>query len=128
MTFEREGAPTKGTIWPAPFRGKNPVNASLTIPGSKSVTNRALVLAALADSPSILRRPLISRDSALMKSGLVAMGTVIEESDDAWTITPGALTGPALVDVGNAGTVMRFLPPVAALAKGAISFDGDARP
>ncbi len=127
MTFEREGAPTKGTIWPAPFRGKNPVNASLTIPGSKSVTNRALVLAALADSPSILRRPLISRDSALMKSGLVAMGTVIEESDDAWTITPGALTGPALVDVGNAGTVMRFLPPVAALAKGAISFDGDAR-
>ncbi len=124
MTFEAAGA---SELWPAPFRGKVPVQAHVIIPGSKSVTNRALVLASLADSPSILRRPLISRDSALMKSGLVAMGIVIEEVDDAWMIKPGALAGPALVDVGNAGTVMRFLPPVAALAKGAISFDGDAR-
>ena len=124
MTFETECAPE---LWPAPFRGKVPVQAHVTIPGSKSVTNRALVLASLADSPSILRRPLISRDSALMRSGLVAMGIVIEEVDDAWMIKPGALSGPALIDVGNAGTVMRFLPPVAALANGAISFDGDAR-
>jgi len=126
MTFDAATAPTEGDLWPAPFRGPNPVQARVTIPGSKSVTNRALVLAALADSPSTLRRPLLSRDSALMKSGLISMGIVIEDGD-AWVIKPGALTGPALVDVGNAGTVMRFLPPVAALANGEISFDGDAR-
>jgi 3-phosphoshikimate 1-carboxyvinyltransferase len=88
-------------------------------------------LAALADSPSILRRPLISRDTTLMKNGLIAMGTVIadafEDGEHQWRISPQALAGPALVDVGNAGTVMRFLPPVGALANGAISFDGDAR-
>jgi 3-phosphoshikimate 1-carboxyvinyltransferase len=120
-----------GSLWPAPWRGKNPVAIQISIPGSKSVTNRALVLAALADSPSRLHLPLISRDTELMKNGLTAMG--IEAADDpfngehSWRISPGLLTGPALVDVGNAGTVMRFLPPVAALAKGVISFDGDAR-
>lgn len=118
-------------LWPAPFRGRKPVTSSVVIPGSKSVTNRALVLAALADSPSILRRPLISRDTTLMKNGLIAMGTVIADAYEAgehqWRVSPQALAGPALVDVGNAGTVMRFLPPVAALATGAISFDGDAR-
>ncbi|MBC7462695.1 MAG: 3-phosphoshikimate 1-carboxyvinyltransferase [Actinobacteria bacterium] len=117
--------------WPAPWRGKSPVAARLVIPGSKSVTNRALVLAALADSPSVLRRPLISRDTTLMKEGLAAMGTAISESVDSgfltWTLTPGALRGPATVNVGNAGTVMRFLPPLAALANGAITFDGDPR-
>lgn len=117
--------------WSAPFRGKVPVNSTVVIPGSKSVTNRALVLAALADSPSTLRRPLISRDTTLMKNGLIAMGTVIadahEDGEHQWRVSPQTLTGPALVDVGNAGTVMRFLPPVAALANGAISFDGDAR-
>jgi len=95
------------------------------------VTNRALVLAALAESPSTLRRPLISRDTTLMKNGLIAMGTVIadahDEGEHQWRVSPQALAGPALVDVGNAGTVMRFLPPVAALAHGSISFDGDAR-
>ena len=119
------------SLWPAPFRGKVPVYSTVVIPGSKSVTNRALVLAALADSPSILRRPLISRDTTLMKNGLIAMGTVIadahEDGEHQWRVSPQTLSGPALVDVGNAGTVMRFLPPVAALANGAISFDGDAR-
>lgn len=122
---------SQDSLWPAPFRGGNPVTSSVIIPGSKSVTNRALVLAALADSPSILRRPLISRDTTLMKNGLIAMGTVIadasEDGEHQWRVSPQALAGPALVDVGNAGTVMRFLPPVAALATGAISFDGDAR-
>ncbi len=122
---------SQGPLWPAPFRGSNPVASTVVIPGSKSVTNRALVLAALADSPSILRRPLISRDTTLMKKGLIAMGTVIadayEDGEHQWRVSPQALEGPALVDVGNAGTVMRFLPPVAALANGAISFDGDAR-
>ena len=114
--------------WAAPYRGDVPVSATLTIPGSKSVTNRALILAALASSPSVLRRPLHSRDSALMIAGLKAIGVDIQTSDNGdLTITPGPLFGPASVDVGNAGTVMRFLPPVAAMAKGIIHFDGDAR-
>lgn len=118
---------TAHELWPAPCRGRKPVSSKVTIPGSKSVTNRALILAAQADSPSILRRPLISRDSELMSAGLQAMGISISGDDDAWTVKPAQLHGPARVDVGNAGTVMRFLPPLAALAQGDISFDGDPR-
>lgn len=118
-------------LWPAPFRGKRPVDAIVTIPGSKSVTNRALILAAQATTPSIFRKPLVSRDSELMSAGLAAMGVGIESGSDAqgdyWVITPAPLKGPAKVDVGNAGTVMRFLPPLAALASGDIAFDGDPR-
>jgi len=115
-------------LWPAPHRGQTPVNARITIPGSKSVTNRALILAALADSPSLLRKPLHSRDSALMIAGLQAIGVGIEQAANGdLTVTPAKLFGPASVDVGNAGTVMRFLPPVAAMAQGLIHFDGDAR-
>ncbi len=113
--------------WPAPFRGRTPVQAQVTIPGSKSVTNRALILAAQANSPSIIRKPLISRDSELMSAGLTAMGISIRSEDDSWVVTPAPLRGPARIDVGNAGTVMRFLPPLAALAHGDISFDGDPR-
>jgi len=114
-------------LWPAPFRGVKPVHSRVTIPGSKSVTNRALILAAQADSPSTIRRPLISRDSELMSGGLQAMGVKIEAGNDAWVVTPSSLQGPARIAVGNAGTVMRFLPPLAALARGDISFDGDPR-
>jgi len=117
---------TAHELWPAPFRGLKPVTSRVTIPGSKSVTNRALILAAQADSPSILRRPLISRDSELMSAGLQAMGITITGKDE-WVVTPASLRGPAKIDVGNAGTVMRFLPPLAALAQGDISFDGDSR-
>ncbi len=118
-------------LWPAPFRGRNSVSARVIIPGSKSVTNRALILAAQAQAPSILKRPLISRDSELMVGGLKAMGVGISalelNGDLAWKVTPANLQGPAKVDVGNAGTVMRFLPPLSALAVGDISFDGDPR-
>ena len=118
-------------LWPAPFRGDKKVSARVVIPGSKSVTNRALILAAQAQSPSLLKRPLISRDTELMVAGLRAMGIGIKEvqvdGDLAWEITPAPLRGPAKVDVGNAGTVMRFLPPLSALARGDISFDGDPR-
>jgi len=114
-------------LWPAPFRGEKPVRSRVTIPGSKSVTNRALILAAQADSSSTIRRPLISRDSELMSGGLQAMGVKIEADNDSWIVTPSSLQGPARIDVGNAGTVMRFLPPLAALAHGDISFDGDPR-
>jgi 3-phosphoshikimate 1-carboxyvinyltransferase len=121
--------------WPALFRGSQTVEAFVVIPGSKSVTNRALILAAQADSPSILRRPLVSRDSELMVAGLRALGVGIEEQTVSingveelqWTVTPGPLRGGVKIDVGNAGTVMRFLPPLAALATGDVAFDGDPR-
>ncbi|NDA96024.1 MAG: 3-phosphoshikimate 1-carboxyvinyltransferase, partial [Actinobacteria bacterium] len=61
-------------MWRAPFRGSKPVHATITIPGSKSVTNRALILSALASSPSKLRRPLRSRDTELMAQGLRSLG------------------------------------------------------
>ena len=113
--------------WPAPFRGRTPVHAHVTIPGSKSVTNRALILASLATSPSTIRKPLISRDSELMSAGLSALGISITGNDEVWKITPAPPRGPARIDVGNAGTVMRFLPPLAAFAQGDINFDGDPR-
>ena len=121
--------------WPALFRGAHPVEAFVVIPGSKSVTNRALILAAQADSPTILHRPLVSRDSELMVAGLRALGVGIEEQTVSingveelqWVITPAPLRGGVKIDVGNAGTVMRFLPPLAALATGDVAFDGDPR-
>ena len=114
-------------LWPAPYRGAHAVDATVTIPGSKSVTNRALILAAQATTPSHLRKPLISRDSELMSAGLQSLGVKIVGDENSWTVTPSVLKGPAKIDVGNAGTVMRFLPPLAALATGEISFDGDPR-
>jgi len=123
-------------LWPAP-RATDPVDAVVTVPGSKSATNRALVLAALADDPGYVRRPLRSRDTLLMADGLRALGIGVEDTlnsssgvpggGDAWRVLPAPLKGPALVDVGNAGTVMRFLPPVAALTDGLVRFDGDPR-
>jgi 3-phosphoshikimate 1-carboxyvinyltransferase len=115
-------------LWKAPFRGAHSISASIEIPGSKSVTNRALILAALASTPSVLRKPLHSRDSALMIAGLKALGCGINQLPNGdLEINPKPFVGPASVDVGNAGTVMRFLPPVASLANGAIKFDGDPR-
>ncbi|MFE5025148.1 3-phosphoshikimate 1-carboxyvinyltransferase [Streptomyces sp. NPDC056656] len=124
--------PAHTSLWPAPH-ASGPVFATVHVPGSKSVTNRALVLAALAAEPGWLRRPLRSRDTLLMAAALRAMGVGIEEgvgpdgSGEAWRVIPSGLRGPATVDVGNAGTVMRFLPPVAALADGSVRFDGDPR-
>ncbi len=117
-----------GNLWPAPYRGNQAIDSVITIPGSKSVTNRALILASLSHSPSVLHKPLHSRDSALMIAGLKALGIGIHKATNGdLTITPAPLFGPAQIDVGNAGTVMRFLPPVAAMAKGLIYFDGDER-
>lgn len=126
---------TKNAHWPAIFRGATPVDISVVIPGSKSVTNRALILAAQAKSPSTLRRPLVSRDSELMVAGLKAIGIGIQESSAVvdgneelqWIVTPAPMCGGVRIDVGNAGTVMRFLPPLAALATGEVIFDGDPR-
>lgn len=119
---------TEHELWAAPTTA-SPVSAHVTVPGSKSATNRALVLAALAEGPSTLRRPLRSRDSLLMAAGLRSLGVAVEDlPDGGWRVTPApVLRGGTCVDVGNAGTVMRFLPPLAALARGPVRFDGDPR-
>lgn len=117
--------------WPAPTPQK-PVSTTMSLPGSKSLTNRELILAALADSPSLLRAPLHSRDSKLMVEALRSLGTTITEVPGEspygpdWMITPAELVGSTTIDCGLAGTVMRFMPPVAALALGPTTFDGDA--
>ncbi|MEP9383733.1 3-phosphoshikimate 1-carboxyvinyltransferase [Nocardioides sp. KR10-350] len=110
--------------WPAP-RATAPVDATVTLPGSKSLTNRALLLAAIADQPSVVRRALRSRDTLLMAAALTALGSAVDTSGPDWTVTPGAFDHDAFVDCGLAGTVMRFVPPVAALSTGEVAFDGD---
>ncbi|MFD1826174.1 MULTISPECIES: 3-phosphoshikimate 1-carboxyvinyltransferase [Mumia] len=116
------------TLWAAPFR-TDPVDATVALPGSKSQTNRALILSALADGPSRLSRPLESRDTALMADALRALGATVTADSDVWTVEPltSAAREAVTVDVGLAGTVMRFVPPVAALVDGAVTFDGDER-
>lgn len=122
MTSSRDSRPD---LWPAP-RARHPVDAVVTLPGSKSLTNRALVLAALADGPSVVRRPLRSRDTMLMVAALRGLGAGFDDSSDAsWGVTPGPFDRDASVDCGLAGTVMRFVPPVAGLSTGAVAFDGD---
>ncbi|MCP2263159.1 3-phosphoshikimate 1-carboxyvinyltransferase [Promicromonospora thailandica] len=113
--------------WEAPLAGA-PLDATVEIPGSKSLTNRLLVLAALADAPGTLRGALRSRDADLMIGALRALGAGIAEGDQPSTlhVTPGPVTGDTDIDTGLAGTVMRFLPPFAALADGPVRFDGDA--
>ncbi|GAA3396183.1 3-phosphoshikimate 1-carboxyvinyltransferase [Cryptosporangium minutisporangium] len=118
---------TPAQPWPAP-RAAAPVVGTVTMPGSKSVTNRALLLAALASGPSTLRAPLRSRDTLLMADALRALGVGVEDdANGSWRIVPATLRGPATVDCGLAGTVMRFLPPAAVLADGPVTLDGDSR-
>jgi 3-phosphoshikimate 1-carboxyvinyltransferase len=113
--------------WQIPS-AQGPVQARLRLPGSKSITNRALVLAALSDSPSVIRGPLKARDTTLAVAALRAMGCAIDEFATHLVVLPGPPeTDEVAVDVGNAGTVMRFLPAVAALTPAAVSFDGDPR-
>ena len=111
--------------WTAPT-ATDPVTTTVRLPGSKSMTARALVLSALADGPSTVDRPLRARDTELMAAALRAVGAGVDTADGArWPVRPGALRGPATIDVGLAGTIMRFAPPVAALADGPVTFDGD---
>jgi len=110
--------------WPAP-RARHPVDAVVSLPGSKSLTNRALVLAAIAEGPSVVRRALRSRDTTLMAAALTSLGSRVDSSGEDWTVAPGPFRTDAEVDCGLAGTVMRFVPPVAGLSTGAIGFDGD---
>ncbi|SFT97685.1 3-phosphoshikimate 1-carboxyvinyltransferase [Actinopolyspora lacussalsi subsp. righensis] len=113
--------------WSAP-PAREAVHATVEVAGSKSITNRALVLAALATGPSTLRSPLRSRDTELMAAALRTLGVEVADGPEGeWLITPDKPHGPATVDCGLAGTVMRFLPPLACLAEGTITFDGDPR-
>lgn len=101
--------------------------ANVRLPGSKSLTNRELVLSALANRPSTLLDPLFSRDSLLMIDALKSLGTAFDRSGNRLTVTPGPLTGDVKIECGLAGTVMRFIPPLAALATGSVTFDGDVQ-
>jgi len=110
-------------LWPAP-RGRR-FDATVSLPGSKSLTNRELVLSALAKGPSKLISPLRSRDSDLMIRALEALGTHFEWQGEDLVVTPKQLAGEVSIDCGLAGTVMRFVPPLAMLAMGEVVFDGD---
>lgn len=118
-------AAPKKRRWETPY-AEAELDAVVRVPGSKSMMARALILAALASGPSTIRRPLIARDSLLMAEGLRSIGVAVDTSDDElWVVTPGTFKGGTEIDCGLAGTVMRFLPPVAALADGPVAFDGD---
>ncbi|MGN6791890.1 MAG: 3-phosphoshikimate 1-carboxyvinyltransferase [Streptosporangiaceae bacterium] len=130
--------PTPGAAvpqWLVP-RASGPVRAVVQLPGSKSMTNRALVLAALSDRPTLIAGPLVARDTRLMADALRALGCRIEEASGSWRVEPppapreprpGADQRTIGLDVGNAGTVLRFVPPVAALTSSDVMFRGDPR-
>jgi len=133
-----EGEDYDEPAWAAPT-AREPVAATVQLPGSKSLTGRELVLSALADGPGVLIAPLRSRDSQLMIDALEELGTIIETIDHAPEAAEGGrpgspalrvipaeeLSGSTSIACGLAGTVMRFVPPVAALALGPTAFDGD---
>lgn len=111
--------------WAAP-EAPAPITATVVLPASKSETNRALILAALATGPSVVTGGLEARDTQLMRDALRTLGVRIEESGDQWQVTPPrSFVAGGTIDCGLAGTVMRFVPPVAALADGTVRFDGD---
>ena len=125
MTEQNYSQPAKKS-WLAP-KISHALSGTVSLPGSKSLTNRELVLSALADSPSTLVAPLESRDSSLMIGSLENLGTQITRKDNNISIFPATtdMDLNAQIDCGLAGTVMRFVPPMAALFKGKITFDGD---
>ena len=111
--------------WAAP-EAPAPITATVVLPASKSETNRALILAALASGPSVITGGLEARDTQLMRDALRNLGVRIDESGQQWQVTPPkSFIAGGTIDCGLAGTVMRFVPPVAALADGTVRFDGD---
>ena len=118
------------TLTIRPFR--TPARGVAQVPGSKSITNRALLLAALADGETLFTGALFSRDTRILIAALRTLGFEVADDETAQTLRIRGLGGripkaQAKLHVGNAGTVMRFVPPVAALAVGDIAFRGDAR-
>jgi 3-phosphoshikimate 1-carboxyvinyltransferase len=119
-----ESAPHK---WSAPT-SLRPIHSTLSIPGSKSATNRAFVLAALGDGISRITKPLLARDTELMLAALQKLGCEVTRESDAILISPMKNAHQDIeIDVGLAGTVMRFVPPLTALSVGVAHFDGDKR-
>jgi len=114
--------------WRAPA-ARGPVRATLRLPGSKSISNRALMLAAVSDSPSRLRGVLRARDTSLALAALRVLGCSIEEDRTDLTVSGGSIAAGSSVsvDVGNSGTTMRFLPALTALSPASVAFDGDPR-
>jgi len=113
--------------WTAPV-ATGPVRGRVSVPGSKSVTNRALLLAALSGGPASVSGAPATRDTALMVGALRALGVPVTVDGEHVTIAAhDGLRGGGAVDCGLAGTVMRFVPPAAALADGPVAFDGDPR-
>jgi 3-phosphoshikimate 1-carboxyvinyltransferase len=118
--------------WAAPI-ASGPVRGRVSVPGSKSVTNRALLLAALSGGAATVSGAPASRDTALMVGALRALGVPVEVDDERVTfgahdgLRGGGAGDPSRIDCGLAGTVMRFVPPAAALADGLVAFDGDPR-
>ncbi len=112
--------------WPIPI-APGPLHARIQVPGSKSETNRALVIAALSEDPSTIRGGLDARDTRLMRDALRALGVAVEEQPGQWLVTPPDrfTAAPVPINCGLAGTVMRFVPPLAALAVGRTVFVGD---
>lgn len=111
-------------LWQAPH-ADYPVRGRVVVPGSKSETNRALVLAALADGPGTITGALESRDSALMIEALRGLGVTITGTDVVQVRPPERFVTCGRVECGLAGTVMRFVPPIAALADAPTTFTGD---
>lgn len=119
--------PPAGSPWPAP-RADEAVHATVSVPGSKSLTNRKLVLAALANGPSTLTSPLHSEDSERMIAALRALGVEVSEvpgsgrfGPDLLVTPPASFRGDVEIDCGQAGTVMRFIAPLAGLAHGDVT-------
>ena len=114
-----------GQLWDAPL-ATGPLDATVEVPGSKSLNSRFLVLAAIASEPVTIRGALRSRDSSLMIDALRSFGVVVDDAGADWTVTaPARLGGGGFVECGLAGTVMRFVPPLVLLADAPVGFDGD---
>lgn len=110
---------------------RRPIDATVRLPGSKSITNRALVVASLVGGGAVsrLNDPLDADDTVVMRQGLRRLGVMIDDVDDPWLVlgTGGQLTGDTLIDVGASGTTARFLTAVASLADGPVTIDGTDR-
>jgi 3-phosphoshikimate 1-carboxyvinyltransferase len=117
------------SAWNAPI-AENRLDATVRVPGSKSITNRAYVLAALSNAPTVVREPLVSRDTTLMLDALSALGGSYHREATNVHVEPLAKSayddkGPVKVALGNAGTVARFVPALAGLGNRLVQFDGD---
>ncbi|MBU0682218.1 MAG: 3-phosphoshikimate 1-carboxyvinyltransferase [Proteobacteria bacterium] len=106
------------------------VDADIAVPGSKSITQRALIAAALAQGDSTLVGPLASEDTAYTSAALQAMGIEVVQGEELWTVkgTGGRITTPATeIFLGNNGTATRFLTSFVGLGQGAFTIAGEKR-